>query len=361
MCILLRLNAVKHQLLRDKECAMKFRLTILTLLTLLTTPFMLSAKETKDVKFQFKNASPVVFNHDFHLKKYNNNCKICHNSLFNLKKRAHNSMADMEAKKSCGACHSGVKAFSVAEEKYCIRCHTGSTHDITYKIPGAGDAVFNHSTHVVKVSGKCKSCHNGKVITGKDTRVTMAQMEKGKTCGACHNGSKAFTVAGNCGNCHKGMKPKEISFKSKGIESAIFRHSVHTGIFSCKECHTKLFAYKAGAKHFTMADLDNGKYCGTCHNGKDAFTSTANCDKCHKGFKPGIITFKNDGGEVKFSHEFHLGMYKCADCHTKLFPFKAGVQHIAMAKMETGSSCGACHNSKDAFSVKGDCEKCHKM
>jgi len=27
-------------------------------------------------------------------------------------------------------------------------------------------------------------------------------MEEGKSCGACHNGTKAFTVADNCDSCH---------------------------------------------------------------------------------------------------------------------------------------------------------------
>ena len=85
------------------------------------------------------------------------------------------------------------------------------------------------------------------------------------------------------------------------------------------------------------------------------------CSKCHVGFKPGIITFKTEGGEAKFSHPFHLEMFKCADCHTKIFAFKAGAKHFTMDEMEKGNSCGTCHNGKEAFSVKGDCEKCHKM
>ena len=31
-----------------------------------------------------------------------------------------------------------------------------------------------------------------------------------------------------------------------------------------------------------------------------------------------------------------------------------------MKEMQKGKSCGACHNGKTAFSVKGDCTKCHK-
>ena len=37
----------------------------------------------------------------------------------------------------------------------------------------------------------------------KHKKVTMAQMQKGQSCGACHNGKRAFDVKGNCDNCHK--------------------------------------------------------------------------------------------------------------------------------------------------------------
>ncbi len=340
---------------------MKLRVAMAAVIILVVSAISASAKETKDIQFKFKNADPVTFSHDIHLEKYNNNCRICHNTIFDIKHPRHYTMAEMEKTKSCGACHTWVKAFSVADEKDCVRCHTGKPRKVVYKPKGASEAVFSHEFHIAKTGGNCKSCHNGKVITGKEKKVTMAAMEKGKTCGACHDGKKAFTVAGNCGNCHKGMKPREIDFKVKGASDALFSHKFHLGSYGCKDCHTKLFPYQVGAKKFTMAEMEQGKGCGACHNDKDAFTAAGNCDRCHKGFKPGVVIFKNDGGEVKFSHEFHLGMYKCADCHTKRFPFKAGAKHVNMTGMEAGNSCGGCHNGKDAFTVKENCEKCHKM
>jgi c(7)-type cytochrome triheme protein len=340
---------------------MKLNYVIAAAILALLLPQPLLAKETKDIKFTFANADPVVFSHDIHLLKYHNNCRICHNTLFNLKSRKHYTMAEMEKTRSCGACHTGMKAFSVATEKDCVRCHKGKPRSVTYKIKNAGDAVFSHEIHIDATDGKCKSCHNGKVITGKDKAVTMTEMEKGRTCGACHNGKAAFTVAGNCGKCHEGMTPRTITFKIKGINDATFSHTNHLGMFKCNDCHTRTYPYKAGARHFTMAEMDKGKSCGTCHNGGDAFTTAGNCDTCHKGFKPANITFKNEGGEVSFSHDDHSGMYKCADCHTKRFPFKAGTLKATMTQMEAGTSCGGCHNGNDAFSVKGDCEKCHKM
>lgn len=337
------------------------------ILLLVVSLFMLSAvsadaAETKDIQFKFKNANPVVFSHEIHLKKYNNNCRMCHDAIFSLRNKKHYTMAEMEKTKSCGACHSGVRAFSVASEKDCSRCHSGKPRDVIYNVKGLGTATFSHSIHIDKTGGACKGCHNGKVISGKGKSVTMAEMEKGRTCGFCHNGKRAFTVSANCDRCHKGLKPKDINFNLKGVSTATFSHSFHTQAYGCKDCHTKIFPFKAVVGKATMNDMVNGKSCGVCHNGKDAFASTGDCNKCHKGLKPGIMKFKTDAGEATFSHEFHLQNYKCADCHTKIFPFKAGKLKATMLEMEGGKSCGACHNKgKDAFSVQDECGKCHKM
>ena len=339
---------------------MQFRLAISALLLLFASSVL--ASETKDIKFHVKNADSVTFSHDIHLQKYSNNCKVCHNAIFNLKDRRHYTMAEMEKTKGCGACHTGVKAFSVADSKSCTNCHKGKPRNIDFNVKGTGTVVFSHEVHLSKLKGDCKACHNGKIIVTKDGHATMAQMEKGRTCGACHNGKKAFTVAGNCGNCHKGMKPHDISFKPKGMNPVTFSHKQHIEAFSCKQCHTRLFQFKAGVNHNTMAQMATGRSCGACHNGKVAFSvAGGDCSRCHVGFKPGIIVLQTEGGEVKFSHPFHLDMFKCADCHTKLFPFKAATKQFTMANMEKGKACGACHNGKEAFSVAGDCEKCHKM
>ena len=318
------------------------------------------AAETKDIKFSFKNSDPVVFSHELHLEKYNNNCKICQNAIYNLKQRRHFTMAEMEKTKSCGACHSGVKAFSVASEKDCIRCHRGKPREISYRIKGLGEATFSHATHIAKTGGACRGCHNGKVITGKGKSVTMNEMEKGKTCGACHNGKRAFAVTANCDRCHKGMKPKDITFTIKGTTPATFSHTIHTAAYGCKECHTKIFPYKAVVGNASMEDMDKGKSCGTCHNGKDVFATSGDCAKCHKGMKPKDVVFKlKDIAEATFSHDVHTAAYACKDCHTKIFPYKAVVGKATMDDMGSGKSCGTCHGKgKDAFDVD-NCIKCH--
>lgn len=54
----------------------------------------------------------------------------------------------------------------------------------------------------------------------------------------------------------------------------------------CADCHTKpkLFEMKKGGDKMTMAAMNDGKYCGACHDGAKAFSvkATADCAKCHK-------------------------------------------------------------------------------
>ena len=189
----------------------------------------------------------------------------------------------------------------------------------------------------------------------------MADMANGKSCGACHNGKDVFASSGECAKCHRGLKPQNVTFKLKSVSSAVFSHDIHTAAYACKDCHTKIFPYKAEVGKFTMDDMAKGKSCGTCHNGKDVFASTGDCAKCHPGLKPGVINYMipKPAGEATFSHDFHLQSYKCADCHTKIFPYRVGATKATMAEMDKGKSCGACHGKgKDAFSTD-DCIKCH--
>jgi len=76
----------------------------------------------------------------------------------------------------------------------------------------------------------------------------------------------------------------------------------------------------------------------------------------------GDITLKNKGGDVLFSHETHVGGMTpaCTECHDKLYLSKGQHRSVSMKQMQKGKSCGACHNGKKAFSVKGACAKCHK-
>jgi c(7)-type cytochrome triheme protein len=75
--------------------------------------------------------------------------------------------------------------------------------DITFTMKGAAPAVFSHESHVAGGLA-CTACHPAPyVTTAQHKKTTMAMMQKGQSCGACHNGKKAFDVKGNCATCHK--------------------------------------------------------------------------------------------------------------------------------------------------------------
>jgi c(7)-type cytochrome triheme protein len=71
---------------------------------------------------------------------------------------------------------------------------------------GAGKVVFDGKIHADK-GNKCADCHASGLFKMKkgSTTMTMKDMEAGKNCGACHNGTKAFGVkdAASCAKCHK--------------------------------------------------------------------------------------------------------------------------------------------------------------
>lgn len=77
---------------------------------------------------------------------------------------------------------------------------------------------------------------------------------------------------------------KVVEYAGGPTGKVTFDGKVHAGKgLKCTDCHTKIFQMKKEAK-MTMADINAGKFCGTCHNGEKAFKSSdaANCAKCHK-------------------------------------------------------------------------------
>lgn len=71
-----------------------------------------------------------------------------------------------------------------------------------------GPVTFSHQKHADAKVTNCMDCHApGKFAMKKGTSadLTMDAMNAGKSCGACHNGQKAFATkeAASCTKCHK--------------------------------------------------------------------------------------------------------------------------------------------------------------
>ena len=63
------------------------------------------------------------------------------------------------------------------------------------------------------------------------------------------------------------------------VPLVMFPHKAHTEWLDCVNCHEQPFKTKAGETKFTMLEILNGEYCGTCH-GAVSFPLTE-CNRCH--------------------------------------------------------------------------------
>lgn len=188
---------------------------------------------------------------------------------------------------------------SMAEEAYDADKY-GPQEPIVWTTPTK--ATFTHQTHTMDAGLECDACHDeifameqGSAEKAGD--FSMKSFKKGKYCGSCHNGDKAFDAATQCGSCHTPPEaPIVFTFPVKAVS---FDHSIHLkkGGLSCEACHKEVFAMKIGSMEEAEKNAPNqgdkreylekihNKYCGTCHNASQAFGYLTRCTVCHIGVK----------------------------------------------------------------------------
>jgi len=91
----------------------------------------------------------------------------------------------------------------------------------------------------------------------------------------------AVTASGNVLAVGPG---KSVEFKGSSMGTVVFDGTAHKNAgLTCSDCHNpEIFPrMKQGTVKITMNDLNAGKYCGRCHNGKKAFMIKDNCTRCH--------------------------------------------------------------------------------
>ena len=207
--------------------------------------------------------------------------------------------------------------------------------------------------------------------------------------------------------------------KNKGQMPVVFRHWTHRAKHSCRLCHVDIEFEMVGATEISEEDNKEGRYCGTCHNGKESF-DIRNCSKCHpknakdakeqkrrakkdffefkktmpqsvygnkidwniaeetgvlkvKDFIEGV-TFESESmvsnlreepmapklpglPNIIFSHKKHVAWTGCGMCHPEPFSLETGKTKMSMKEIAEGKFCGICHGSV-AFPLN-DCSKCH--
>lgn len=98
----------------------------------------------------------------------------------------------------CNQCHEvrGHHEITINTEQ-CASCHALKT--MTYTA-SAMTVNFSHERHAKLFN--CKACHPEIFLMKKGSqKMTMDEMYKGKFCGRCHNGEKAFSSM-ECQRCH---------------------------------------------------------------------------------------------------------------------------------------------------------------
>jgi c(7)-type cytochrome triheme protein len=73
----------------------------------------------------------------------------------------------------------------------------------------------------------------------------------------------------------------QVVFDGNGEGEVTFTGARHTGPgMHCSNCHFDLFDVSRSSQ-ITRADHKRGHACFACHDGKRAFASRSNCDRCH--------------------------------------------------------------------------------
>lgn len=162
----------------------------------------------------------------------------------------------------------------------------------------------------------------------------------------------------------------------KKADQPMFSHKFHVieAGMGCDSCHPDTFKKKRGtaeaAGDFTMKSLEEGKYCGICHDGDTAFgvTEPDTCVTCHGSDmkQPKTIVFDKPVKAVVFDHTMHtedMGL-ACNDCHNDVFKMKMGnaeshPDQFTMEALYAGKYCGACHDGDTAFASDTRCTTCH--
>jgi c(7)-type cytochrome triheme protein len=103
------------------------KLLMLSIVTsCLLVPLCASAEKVGggDLTFTPKNALPVVFSHERHVKGAGLKCVRCHYQIFTMAQGSYSmNMEKITKGDFCGKCHDGQKAFDVKDKKNCSRCH----------------------------------------------------------------------------------------------------------------------------------------------------------------------------------------------------------------------------------------------
>jgi c(7)-type cytochrome triheme protein len=213
--------------------------------------------------------APVVFDHWLHRAQFT--CRLCHVDIgFAMQAGATNITAATNKQGfHCGVCHNGKQRYN-------------------------GRTIFAAcSEDALPKNAVCERCHsqNKKVIKERDFNVFAAKMPKKALGNGIDWEAAESNGLINPVDFIEGVSMQRTSIKAQKdfsieanvtwISPVIFSHKKHAVWNGCEVCHPDIFPIKKGAEKYTMFEIDEGKYCGVCHD-KVAFPLVA-CERCHSG------------------------------------------------------------------------------
>lgn len=77
------------------------------------------------------------------------------------------------------------------------------------------------------------------------------------------------------------LKQHQKEMEQKGLSPVLYPHWMHRMMFECKVCHESIFNMQRWGNQMSHEEIDAGRQCGACHDGKLSFGSTEKCERCH--------------------------------------------------------------------------------
>jgi len=233
--------------------------------------FVMKKHEKKMAK---RGLSMVLYPHWLHRIMYE--CKVCHNSIFKMKRWDNNlSWQNIKKGEQCGVCHNGVEAFAATEASNCKLCHVAGSPNAEHlhhpeKIRQAS---IKAAVEGVGAQWRPENLPDGKLPLDRFQFIDWMKLKE----------NNVFSpIASLDKNTVEETRDNKILFASKSgfVSDVIFDHKVHSDWIKCASCHPAIFKDELGGNRMKMTDMSKGLYCGHCH-GKVSFTF-ADCLRCHK-------------------------------------------------------------------------------
>jgi len=276
---------------------------------------------------------------------------------------------------TCVNCHAVTKTAQLAKPSHAT-CF-GKCHGAVPALPPKGKKLTVEPERIAV----CRTCHTQTALDNGEKKslairapasendFTLAVGHKrhaAVACAQCHQQTKPAPHA-RCANCHVGTQGKGptmtlctschlVADKTPGLPDArvlvrsTFSHAKHATrgtAAKCATCHRT----DSDARELPHATAQTCAI-AACHDGKAAFSTMAQCTKCHQDVPRGKFEISRE--QNLFSHEFHLpyvAFVACTTCHAVA---KSG--EVGLADHD---QCAGCHEDQFGARKPTICSACH--